>query len=69
MVTPEHTRSAREVLGADRLLCTEQKVVLESDIDKARAIARESAALSMGLTLPVGVANRGHPAYRLAARG
>ena len=52
MVTPEHTRSAREILGPDKLLCTEQKVVLEPDLDKARTIARSSAAISMGLTLP-----------------
>ena len=28
MVTPDHTRSARSVLGPDKLLCTEQKVLL-----------------------------------------
>ncbi len=52
MVTPEHTRGARQILGPDRLLCTEQKVLLESDRSKARAIARSAAALEMGLTLP-----------------
>ena len=52
MVTPEHTRGAREILGADRLLCTEQKVLLEPDVAKGRAIARSAAALAMGLTLP-----------------
>jgi len=52
MVTPEHTRRARYILGPDRLLCTEQKVVLEPDLEKARGVARRSAAISMGLTLP-----------------
>ncbi len=52
MVTPEHTRAARATLGPDRLLCTEQKVLLEPDLAKGRAIARGAAALAMGLTLP-----------------
>jgi probable F420-dependent oxidoreductase len=52
MVTPEHTMQARAILGPDRLLCTEQKVVLESDPESALAIARETAAIAMGLQLP-----------------
>jgi probable F420-dependent oxidoreductase len=52
MVTPEHTRRAREILGEGKLLCTEQKVVLEPDLAKARTIARSAAAIAMGLTLP-----------------
>lgn len=52
MVTPEHTRRAREILGPDKLLCTEQKVLLEPDHAKAMEIARSAAAISMGLTLP-----------------
>ncbi len=52
MVTPEHTRQARAILGPDKLLCTEQKVVLESDRAKALEIARGTAAIAMGLTLP-----------------
>ena len=52
MVTPEHTRMARATLGPDRLLCTEQKVLLESDRAKAFSISRSAAALAMGLTLP-----------------
>lgn len=40
-VTPEHTAKAREILGAEPLLCPEQAVVLESDPDRARAIGRE----------------------------
>lgn len=52
MVTPEHTRGARKILGPDRLLCTEQKVLLEPDRAKALEIARNAAAIAMGLTLP-----------------
>ena len=52
MVTPEHTKQARAILGPDRLLCTEQKVVLDSDPQAALAIARETAAIAMGLQLP-----------------
>jgi probable F420-dependent oxidoreductase len=39
-VTPDHTYRAREVLGAAPLLCPEQAVVLETDRDRARTIAR-----------------------------
>ena len=52
MVTPEHTRQARAILGPDKLLCTEQKVVFEPDRAKALEIARGTAAIAMGLTLP-----------------
>jgi probable F420-dependent oxidoreductase len=50
LVTPEHTRSAREVLGQRPLLAPEQKVVLETDPVKARQTAR--AALALYLSLP-----------------
>jgi probable F420-dependent oxidoreductase len=40
LVTPEHTREARAILGAGRLLAPEQKVVLETDPVRARAIGR-----------------------------
>ena len=39
-VSPEHTREARKILGEDSWLCVEQKVILEPDVDKARAAAR-----------------------------
>lgn len=41
LVTPEHTRLAREALGPDALLAPEQTVVLEADPNVARAIARQ----------------------------
>jgi probable F420-dependent oxidoreductase len=44
LVTPEHTEQARAILGPDRVLAPEQKVVLETDAARARAIAREGLA-------------------------
>jgi probable F420-dependent oxidoreductase len=40
LVPPEHTRQARQILGPGPLLAPEQKVVLEADPQKARAIGR-----------------------------
>jgi probable F420-dependent oxidoreductase len=40
LVTPEHTREARQVLGTGPLLAPEQKLVLETDPERARAIGR-----------------------------
>jgi probable F420-dependent oxidoreductase len=40
LVTPEHTRQARQVLGTGPLLAPEQKLVLETDPERARAIGR-----------------------------
>jgi probable F420-dependent oxidoreductase len=40
LTTPEHTRLAREILGAGPLLAPEQKVVLDTDPERARATAR-----------------------------
>lgn len=48
--TPEHTAQAREILGPDKLLCVEQKVVFTTDPDEARATA--NAALSIYIDLP-----------------
>lgn len=39
--TPEHTRQAREILGPDKLLCVEQKVVLTTDEAAFRAVAHQ----------------------------
>jgi probable F420-dependent oxidoreductase len=50
LTTPEHTAQARDILGEGKLLVPEQKVVLETDPDRARAIAR--ARLEMYLALP-----------------
>ena len=40
LVTPEHTREARAILGAGKVLAPEQKAVLETDPQRARAIGR-----------------------------
>ncbi|MGE5136629.1 MAG: LLM class F420-dependent oxidoreductase [Gemmatimonadota bacterium] len=50
LVTPEHTRRAREILGDGPLLAPEQKVVLSTDPARAREIAR--GTLEMYLQLP-----------------
>ncbi|GLZ08021.1 LLM class F420-dependent oxidoreductase [Actinomadura sp. NBRC 104412] len=50
LVTPEHTRRAREILGSGPLLAPELKVVLDRDLDSARSAAREH--LAMYLRLP-----------------
>ena len=42
LVTPEHTALAREALGPGALLAPEQGVVLETDPDAARAVARQA---------------------------
>jgi probable F420-dependent oxidoreductase len=48
-VTPNHTATARSILGPGKLLCPEQMVVLEPDASTARAIARNALALSFKL--------------------
>jgi probable F420-dependent oxidoreductase len=48
-VTPQHTARAREALGSDRLLAPEQAILLESDPEKARTIARQHMAIYLGL--------------------
>ncbi len=44
LVTPEHTRRAREILGDGPLLAPEQKIVLETDPARAREIGRRSVS-------------------------
>ena len=44
LVTPEHTRLARASLGPDALLAPEQKVVIDPDPERARAIGRPRVA-------------------------
>ncbi|MFB4309777.1 LLM class F420-dependent oxidoreductase [Actinomadura sp. GTD37] len=52
--TPEHTREAREALGTGPLLVPDQKAVLDTDAGRARATARESARMYLGLRNYVG---------------
>lgn len=44
LVTPDHTLVAREAVGPDALVATEQGVILETDPQRARAIARTNLA-------------------------
>src|SRR3984893_7695147 len=48
-VTPEHTRQARAILGAGKLLCVEQAAILETDPAAARATARRFLSIYLGL--------------------
>jgi probable F420-dependent oxidoreductase len=48
--TPEHTAEARRMLGPDKLLCVEQKVVLSTDPSVARDAAKQ--ALGVYSSLP-----------------
>jgi probable F420-dependent oxidoreductase len=50
LVTPEHTRRARAILGSGPLLAPEQKVVVETDPGRAREIGR--AVVARYLQLP-----------------
>jgi probable F420-dependent oxidoreductase len=50
LVTPEHTREAREIMGAGPLLAPEQKVVLDTDPVRARAIARPRIQPYLGMS-------------------
>lgn len=42
LVTPEHSKIARSILGPGKLIAQEQGAVLESDPGKARALARQA---------------------------
>ncbi|MBK5288384.1 MAG: TIGR03620 family F420-dependent LLM class oxidoreductase, partial [Acidimicrobiia bacterium] len=48
-VWPEHTAAARAALGPDRLVMPEQAIVLETDPDRARAVARGFLATYLNL--------------------
>jgi probable F420-dependent oxidoreductase len=51
LVTPAHTRLARDILGPGKLLAPEQRVVLEADPAAARALGRPSVVKPyLGLT-------------------
>ena len=48
-VTPEHTREARSIMGAEAWLCVEQKVILSTDEAVVRPIQRQQMARYMAL--------------------
>jgi len=49
LVTPEHTKRARGVIGPDALLCPEQMVLAETDETNARKVARANLKVYVGL--------------------
>ena len=48
-VTPQHTREAAKILGPDKVLAVEQKVTIETDPAKARALGRKELSRYMVL--------------------
>jgi probable F420-dependent oxidoreductase len=50
LVTPEHTRRARQLIGPDALLAPEQLVLIDPDPDRARATARPRLTYLLGLS-------------------
>lgn len=48
-VSPDHTAMAKEIIGPDKMLCVEQKIILEEDPAKARALARPVAGIYLPL--------------------
>jgi probable F420-dependent oxidoreductase len=49
LTTPEHTASARELIGPDAFLAPEHKVVLTTDVDKARSAGRKGLDVYLNL--------------------
>ncbi|MGW4242585.1 LLM class F420-dependent oxidoreductase [Nocardia sp. NPDC004722] len=49
LTVPEHTAELRKILGPDALLAVEHKVVLDEDVERARALGREGAGFYVGL--------------------
>lgn len=49
LTSPEHTRSAREILGDGVLLAPEQKIVLDEDDARGRELGRRTVKFYLGL--------------------
>ncbi|MET8775679.1 LLM class F420-dependent oxidoreductase [Nocardia sp. NPDC004654] len=49
LVTPEHSRRARAILGEGTLLAVEQKLVVEEDPERAREVGRTIVPMYLGL--------------------
>jgi probable F420-dependent oxidoreductase len=49
LTTPEHTASARELIGPDAFLAPEHKAVLTTDPEKARAVGRKALEIYLNL--------------------
>ena len=50
LTTPEHTAHARELMGPEAFLAPENKVVLTTDAEKARAVGRKALEIYLNLT-------------------
>ncbi len=48
LTTPRHTRFARQLIGADPLLAPEQKVVIDTETDRARYAGRQIVSRYLG---------------------
>jgi probable F420-dependent oxidoreductase len=49
LTTPEHTATAREVMGSEAFLAPEHKVVLTTDAEKARTVGRKALDIYLNL--------------------
>jgi probable F420-dependent oxidoreductase len=50
LTTPEHTATARELIGPDAFLAPEHKVVMTTDTEKARGVGRKALEIYFNLT-------------------
>ena len=50
LTTPEHTATARELVGPDAFIAPEHKVVLTTDAEQARAVGRKALEIYLNLT-------------------
>ena len=70
LVPPEHTRLARAEIGPGPLLAPEQKVVLDADPQRGRALGRETVERYLGLVnYPANLRRLGFTDEDLAGRG
>ncbi len=49
LTTPEHTASARELIGPGTFLAPEHKAILTTDADRARTVGRKALDIYLGL--------------------
>lgn len=49
LVPPEHAAFARDIVGPDAWICTEQKVLLVRDASEARRLGRQALGMYLGL--------------------
>ena len=49
LTTPEHTAQARELIGPQAFLAPEHKVVLTTDVERARAVGRKALDIYLNL--------------------